>query len=232
MTDDGKCTCQPARRTYSRRKEQDQWRKDPRWAEMIETHAHAEGAVCAHCGMKHGQPRHDKAGNPSIYREGKRKGEPVLVVLTINHKTRDRYLNKELYLTWNGEKMEVCCTLCNLKYESGMKPCPKCTKPENGQVTYIKWYDEECPACYFREHPEEAKKQEEGKAAFMEKIRQHNAQQAKNRRERAKKHPCTNRKISGACKLSPIGSQCPYSPTKAPKMCDPDMYAAKKGAKA
>ena len=199
------------RRVFSRRKMLDKWRRSPRWKEMLATHAHIPGAVCAHCKMEHGQQRYDRQGNPSIDRNGK----PILVVLTINHKTRDLYLNEDLYLTWHPEKMEVCCTLCNKVYEKGEKPCPKCLAP--GKVTYIKWYDTECTACYFREHPDELRKAEGGRASFKQSIKEYNAGQAEKRRKAKVKHPCRSHRIGGACALSMINSQCRYSASKALK---------------
>jgi hypothetical protein len=178
---------------------------------MLDEHAHIPGAICIHCKMKHGQQRYDHQGNPSI----NKKSEPVLVGLTINHKTRDLYLTKEGYLTWNSAKMEVCCTLCNRVYEKGMKPCPKCLG--DGVVTYIKWYDEECTACYFKEHPDELKKAEAGREAFKASIRQYNAGQAAKARTRKRKHPCRYRMVSGKCQLSFFGRRCEHSPSKALK---------------
>jgi hypothetical protein len=207
MTDHS-VSCPQARRVYSQRKELSQWRRDPRWKALVEEHAHIPEAVCAHCGMKHGQQRYDHKGNPSI----NKKGEPVMVYLTINHKTRDLYLNKEAHLTWNPDKMEICCTLCNRVYEKGMKPCPKCLG--DGVVTYIKWYDSECTACYFREHPDELKKAVEGRQAFKESVRQYNADQAAKRKKIARKHPCKFHRIRGICGKSMIGSQCTSSPRK------------------
>jgi hypothetical protein len=180
---------------------------------MLEEHAYVPGAVCVHCGMKHGQQRYDSHDNPSINKNLK----PVLVVLTINHKTRDLYLNKDLYLTWNPNKMEVCCTLCNKRYEGGYKPCPKCLK--EGFVKYIKWYDEECSACYFKEHPVELKKAIEGRNEFKESIRVYNKNRAKNARDKKKKHSCKHYRVGGKCGKSKVDSRCTYSPRNAVKNC-------------
>ncbi len=206
-------TCPQARRIFSQRKEVAKWRRDPLWEAMLAEHAHIPGAICVHCKMGHGQQRYDHHSNPSI----NKKGEPVLVHLTINHKTRDLYLTKEAYLTWNPDKMEICCTLCNRVYEKGMKPCPKCLG--EGVVTYIKWYDSGCTACYFKEHPDELKKAIEGRQAFKESIRQYNATQAQKRKAAARKHPCKFHRIRGICGKSMIGAQCQYSPRKAPGQC-------------
>jgi hypothetical protein len=114
-----------------------------------------------------------------------------------------------------------------------MKPCPKCSDPVKGYVRYIKWYDSECPDCYFREHPEALKVAEEGHAAFREKVRDYNARQAARRREMSNRHPCKKRRRSGVCLDSPSNVQCPFSATKAARMCDPDKFAPKKkGVKA
>lgn len=215
------CSNPAARRTVSRRKMQDQWRRDPRWKAMVEKYAHAPGAVCVHCGLHHGQQRVSRSCDPLIRKDGK----PGLVVLTINHKTRDLYANEDLYLTWNPDKMEVCCTACNREYERGRKPCPTCSK--GGYVRYIKWYDEECQDCFYAAHPEELKKAEEGRAAFTASVRQANAARAARQRQAKVRHPCTHHRIGGKCGLSAIGSRCTFSPSKALKMCGDAV--AKKG---
>jgi hypothetical protein len=48
--------------------------------------------------------------------------------------------------------MEICCTTCNWRIESGEKPCPVC------HTTYIHWREYCCQACWDKDHPEEAQK--------------------------------------------------------------------------
>jgi hypothetical protein len=218
---DGSVSNPATRRVFSNRKMIAKWQRSDRFKSMREEHARAPGIVCVHCKMEHGQQRFDSKGNPLI----KNNGKPTLVILTINHKTRDLYLTEDLYCTWNPDKMEPCCTICNREYERGMKPCPKCLKA--GYVRYIKWYDEECTACYFREHPKEMKKAEAGRESFKASIRQHNKERADRQRKAKVKHPCRSHRIGGICGLSAIGSRCTFSPSKALKKCSDAV--AKKG---
>jgi len=209
------CSCPQKRRTFSRRKMQDGWRRDTRWKKMLEDHAYVPGAVCAHCGMSHGQQRYDSKGNP-LLKEDRKTGKlkPVLVTLTINHKDRGLYANADTYLTWDPDRMEICCTICNREYEKGNKPCPDCLKA--GFVRYIKWYDSECTACYYQKHPEEKEKHDTNVAAFKEGIRQFNKTRAQRKRTEQTKHPCAFRMSGQRCRL---GGACEHSPAKAAAKC-------------
>jgi hypothetical protein len=103
---------------------------------FVAEHCHTKEAVCVHCLRHHGEPR----------KNGK------LTVLTINHLSRALYNDEDLYHTWNPVLMEICCTLCNWKYESGEKSCPVCHNQ------YIKCMepDNMCQKCYDLKHPIEA----------------------------------------------------------------------------
>jgi len=204
MTDHS-CTCPGTRRTASRRKMQDKWRRSPRWKAMLAEHAHTQDAVCVYCGRKHGQKWINS------------KGDEKKVTLTINHTSRHLYASEDLYLTWDPRYMEIVCVSCNRQYERGMKPCPSCL--EKGKMTYILDRDQECWPCYYEKHPDEKRTRDESRARFDQAIKDYNARQATKRRAAKVRHPCKHRRISGACGLSTIGSRCIYSPTKALKMC-------------
>jgi len=76
-----------------------------------------------------------------------------------------------------------------------------------------------CYPCHLNANPELAtviKERAEKLAADMK--AQTDARNAKARAAK-RRHPCRLRTVTGKCQKSMIGSQCPYSPTKAPKMC-------------
>jgi hypothetical protein len=123
-------------RIENRRKEQAKWRSHKRWKQLVIDHARVPGALCVHCLKKHGDIR--------------KNGKPV--VLTINHIGRALYNSEEEYCTWDPNEMEICCTTCNWKIETGQKPCPVC------HTVYIHWRDYTCPACWDKAHPVEAEK--------------------------------------------------------------------------
>lgn len=130
----GHVTCPENRRKKKRRSEQSKWRQSKEWKALVGAHARVPEAFCVHCYKKHGDLR--KNGNK--------------VVLTINHLSRRLYATKELYCTWNPYLMEIACTICNWKFESGEKPCPLC------HDSYIKWNEDMCQGCYDKQHPLEA----------------------------------------------------------------------------
>lgn len=139
----------PQRRQIdNRRSEMAKWRSHKRWKNLVEEHAHVPGAVCAHCLKHHGDIRVDRNGKTKL---DKRKNI-VRVNLTINHLSRTSYFTEETHSTWDEANMEICCTLCNWKIESGLKPCPVC------HYAYIHWRDTTCQACWDIAHPIEAQK--------------------------------------------------------------------------
>ena len=206
-------SCPQRRRVFTRRRELELWQKSPEFIAMRTEHARQPGIKCAKCGREHGQQLFDQQGNPKI----NKKGEPVFLSLTINHISRDTYLTKELYCTWNPLKMEPICNSCNLAHERGEKCCPDCLK--EGRINYIKWYDDECWHCYLKKHPDIATQREQAKYDLMQKKKEYNANQAKKRKAAKQAHPCKLRRISGACGKSPLGSRCTFSPRNAPKKC-------------
>jgi hypothetical protein len=145
--DDGHVTCPQDRRVNHRRKKQQKWRSTVRWKRLVKEHAQdPPDAECVYCHRKHGEPRLDKNGNQQFNKRGKL----IRVILTINHKSRRSYLTEDDYCTWDKKEMEICCTVCNWKIESGYRPCPVCHR------VYIKWTESICNSCYDKAHPEEA----------------------------------------------------------------------------
>lgn len=214
MTAQDHVTNPGSRRTASRRKMQDKWRRSPRWKALLEEHAHTNDARCVYCGRKHHMEWQARDGSIKT------------VTLTINHTSRHLYASEDLYLTWDPRYMEIVCVSCNRQYERGMKPCPECLK--KGKMTYILDRDQECWPCYYEKHPEEKRVRDESRARFDQAVKDYNAKQATRRRAAKVRHPCTHRRISGACGLSTIGSRCQYSPTKALRDCE--KAEAKKAA--
>jgi hypothetical protein len=144
----------PQRRQIdSHRKEQSLWRGRKKWKNLVKTHAQVPGKVCVHCLKSHGEVRLDKNGDPQTNKAGK----VVHVILTINHLSRTSYWTEDTYCTWNEADMEICCTLCNWKIESGLKPCPICHR------NYIHWRDNTCQMCHDKAHPVEAEERALGK---------------------------------------------------------------------
>lgn len=129
----------------NRRADLSKWRSHKLWKDLVKAHAHAPGAVCAHCGRKHGETRTNA------------KGKVIVTYLTINHITRTSYWSEESHSTWNEADMEICCTTCNWLIESGQKPCPVC------KTTYIHWRDHTCQSCWNKAHPKEAEERALGK---------------------------------------------------------------------
>jgi hypothetical protein len=132
-------------RITNNRKEIAKWRSHKPWKALLEAHCRVPEAVCVHCGRKHGETRTNA------------KGKVIVTVLTINHISRTRYWSEELYCTWDEADMEICCTLCNWKIESGQRPCPIC------KTTYIHWRQYSCQKCWDKEHPKEAEERTLGK---------------------------------------------------------------------
>jgi hypothetical protein len=177
---------------------------------MLEVHAHVPEAECAVCHRKHGQVMVDRRGNIKYDKKGNEKH----VILTINHLDRLCYIDEDEYLTWDPNRMRIECTSCNFFYEKGMVPCPDCLK--KGVVTYIRWDQECCDACYYEKHPE-----------ILERINQKRREQAatkkqikesRNTKNRAAKraHPCSYYGIGQKCRIQYRGaSVCPWSKTKA-----------------
>jgi len=217
---DGSVSCPAARQVLTHRGNLKKWQTGPRFKQMKAEHALIPGAVCAHCGRKHGEQRYDRQGNPKLTASGK----PSLTSLTINHLYEYLYLDEDLYLTWDPATMEVCCSVCNGWYNKGKVVCPvcKCNPIRDGDLM--------CSACYLDAHPELRKVMEEKKAAREESHRLWKKGQAEKRRREKVKHPCTSHRIGGICGLSAIGSRCQYSRTKALMQCG--QAIAKKGARA
>lgn len=206
-------SCPQARRTFSRRKMIAKWQRSKRWKDLVDEHAHTSDAVCVHCGRHHGQ----------VWTNS--KGEEKIVKLTINHTDRICYTDEDLYLTWDPEKMEIACLICNWNFERGMKPCPSCLK--KGRYSPIKWYDDECTKCYYESRPELAKQIKERKEQFEQAIKDYNAKRAQVARAIKVKHPCVFRSagIGQKCRL---GGACPHSPKKAPLECKRGFKPKKK----
>jgi RecJ-like exonuclease len=85
--------------------------------------------------------------------------------------------------------MEICCTVCNWKYESGHKPCPVC------HDTYIKWNEDLCQSCYDKAHPLEASVRKE--LAEIKKIKARNLKRALNKKAREKVKNALKNKVQG-----------------------------------
>lgn len=158
---------------------------------------HTAGKVCERCGKAHSEIRRDRHGNPRV----NKKGEIVKVVLTVNHTSRRKYISLDEYCTWDDD-CEVCCTVCNWKYEKGLVPCPVCRN------VYVKWDESMCLSCYLEKHPEERAKFE----AAQEAKRLAKNQRARTKRAKKAMHkfPCARRGMFQKCRRRP-GEICPYS---------------------
>jgi hypothetical protein len=222
---DGSCTNPGSRQVLTHRGNLKKWQRSPRFLKMKQDHALIPGAVCAHCGRYHGDKRYDREGFLKTYEKGKKKGQPVLTSLTINHMSEILYLTEDLYLTWDPALMEVCCAVCNGWDRKGKEVCPVC------KVNPIKKDDplKMCTACYLDAHPEIRKENQEKKEAREESHRLWKKGRAEKRRVRKVRHPCKFNRIGGRCGKSVLGSRCQYSPTKAMKMCMDAV--AKKGVR-
>ena len=210
-------------RIGTRRAELKRWQNSPEFKQMREEHARCPGAECRGCHRKHGQQKYDPQGNPKM-RETKKGLVPDLVTLTINHRDRASYLTKEKYCTWDPLTMEVICPMCNLAFERGEKPCPDCLK--KGKVTYIKWFDEECEACYLIKHPDVAAQMAANKAIREEGARVYKRNRAIQRKAAKVKHPCTFHGYGQKCRID--NCACAHSPTKAAKNCTTKFKLKKK----
>ena len=158
---------------------------------------HTAGKVCERCGKAHGEIRRDRAGNPRL----DKRGRIIRVILTINHTSRRKYISLDEYCTWDQD-CEVCCTVCNWKYEKAMDPCPKCKN------VYIRWDESMCLSCYLKEHPEEQAKFD----AAKEQKRIDKILRAKLKRHKKAMHkfPCKRRGLDQRCRRKP-GEICTYS---------------------
>jgi len=199
-------TSNPQRRGIeNQRKTLSKWHRTPQWLAFRDEHARTPDAVCFYCGKKHGEQRIRLDGEPKVFKTGKRKGQPVLVILTVNHESRKAYISLEAYCTWT-EDTKVCCDLCNLMFEKGKKPCPVC------KARYIMWYEQECDHCYYEKHPDELKEKLENIADREERNRQFKKKMATKRRVEKRNHPCANHLVGQGCKKSEF--KCTYSPKK------------------
>lgn len=206
-------SCPAARQVLTHRGNLKKWQTGPRFLKMKQDHALIPGAVCAHCGRKHGEQRYDRDGFPKTFEKGKKKGQPILVILTINHMSEILYLTEDLYLTWDPALMEVCCTVCNGWDRQGKEVCPVCKCNPIRKDDPFKM----CTACYLDAHPEIRQQNKEKKEAREESHRLWKKGQAKKRLEKKVKHPCRFRMVSGRCQKSAIGSRCTFARTKALK---------------
>ena len=226
---DGSVSCPAARQVLTHRGNLKKWQSSPRFLKMKQDHALIPGAVCAHCGRKHGDKRYDREGFLKTYEKGKKKGQPVLTHLTINHLSETSYLTEDLYCTWDPALMEVCCLPCNGWDRKGKEVCPvcKCNPIKKDEPVHM------CTACYLDAHPEIRKEITERKEVREEKQRLWKKGRAEKRRKEKVGHPCKFRRIGGACRLSLINSQCRYARTKALKPAPVGCsQAVVKGAKA
>ena len=189
----------------NRRKQLSKWHRSPEWIAFRDLHARQPDSVCSYCGKKHGEQRIRLDGKPKVYKSGTRKGQPLLVILTVNHESRKAYATLEAYCTWT-EDTKVCCDLCNKMFELGKKPCPTC------KARYIMWYETECDHCYYELHPEELKEKLENIEAMNKRNREFKQKMATKRRVAKRDHPCKFRGIEQKCKLGMI---CEYTKTKA-----------------
>jgi hypothetical protein len=180
---------------------------------MKREHALIPGAICAHCKRNHGDKRYDRDGFLKTYEKGKKKGQPVLTSLTINHMSETSYLTEDLYCTWDEAVMEVCCVVCNGWDRQGKEVCPvcKCNPIKKDDPVHM------CTACYLDAHPEIKKEIEAKREARNESHRLWKKGVADKRRKEKVSHPCKFHRIGGWCGLSAIHSQCQYSKTKALK---------------
>jgi len=105
------------------------------------------------------------------------------------------------------------CSKCHFMYERRHKQlCPRCKTrwmPLKGVET--------CRECDLELHPQKRQEQAIRKEGVLESRRLYNADQAAKRKAKARKHPCKFHRVRGVCGKSMIGSQCQYSPRKAPK---------------
>lgn len=204
-------SCPETRRVNGRRRAlRSRW-KGPRWEQLKKDHIFPD-SVCVHCLCHDGEQRRNRrTGELMFYTSGKKEGQPILVKLTINHKDRDSYRTEEDYLTWNPDKMEICCVYCNGKIEKGEKPCPVCG------VRYVHWTtDGPCRECREAANPELKKEREERKARQDELTRIN--RNARNRKQadfkRYLSHPCKRRGTEQRCKRR-TGLVCDFTAKKA-----------------
>lgn len=149
-------------------------------------------------------------------------GEPMIVPATVpHHPTRESY--KGHYSNLELSQCASYCNRCHFAVHHGLRLCEKCGEH------YHPWDSPECRYCFDKEHPEIVKAREEyvAQRERKEKARK-DAENAKLRAAK-QKHPCKNRRLSGACGNSKIGSRCPYAASKAEDMCGD--FEPKKGGK-
>lgn len=194
----------------NRRKELAKWHRSPEWIAFRDLHARQIRAICVHCGKKHGEVRKRLDGEDKVYKSGNRKGQPVLVNLTVNHISRRKYISLKEYLTWDDD-CEVCCDLCNMMFEKGKKPCPTC------KARYIMWYETECDHCYYERFPELLKEKLDNIAERERRNREFKKKMATKRRIAKVKHPCSYHGINQKCRGGFFA--CEHSPSKAEKNC-------------
>jgi hypothetical protein len=200
------------------------WQRSPAFKKMKREHALAPGAECAHCHRHHGDVRHDRDGFLKVYEKGKKKGQPILTHLTINHMSETSYLTEDLYCTWDPALMEVCCLPCNGWDRKGLEVCPVCRCNPIKKDDPVKM----CVACYLDAHPEIRKQREESAANREESNRLYNRDLAEKRRKTKVKHPCFWRTCLGKCRASQVGARCEFAPTKAAANCKVGFKAKKK----
>ena len=192
MTDDGKCTCQPARSTATNRSLLDAiWASDE-WKEFVRVNT--EGKECEECHRKEGEIAQNA------------DGEDYVVHLTVDHPFRWAYKSKELYLDFEASMCRVVCRTCNGLFEKGLDICPVCRK------VYKPMREPMCRECYFEKYPQARAAYEAGKE------NQKNRQNARNRKKRLKKHPhpCDRRGQEQRCRYRP-GMICNQNARNAPK---------------
>jgi len=119
----------------------------------------------------------------------------------------------------------VLCSKCHFQYERRHKQlCPRCKvhwMPLKGVET--------CRSCDLELYPK--KKDEQDARKEKSKLEDRQRKDDRNAKNRAlkRKHPCVFRRISGACGLSILRSQCMYAQTKAELKCMD--FKKKRGAK-
>ncbi|MCK9591426.1 MAG: hypothetical protein M0Q91_05385 [Methanoregula sp.] len=119
----------------------------------------------------------------------------------------------------------VVCNKCHFMYHRRHKKlCPVCRR------NYRHLDTEMCYPCWLEANPGIVKAREKALAEQKEKNRQFTL--ARNAKLRAikNKHPCRFHRIRGVCGKSPINSQCPFSPRKAPVLCKGKGFEARKVA--
>jgi hypothetical protein len=169
-------SCPEARRTTTRRHQHQKWWQTKEWKALVKKET--AGKVCSECGVKEGEQKLDKEGNPRF----NKKGIPIVAHLTLDHPDRWAYKSFEIYIASDTPR-RVVCTDCNYLYEKGLRICPVCHKNR------CSWRSEMCKECRLKENPDLVEMYKRADERIKELQKQYRKDQYQKAKQYKKDHP-------------------------------------------